>query len=126
MSFAFVFRLKNNGIYLLFKLLLPHKGDIEVVGLIGTDLRSKELRLDKVLGNDLHGLAVLFVDSQKEQGQHDDDHAEGCQADIAQRLEQKEGRQSDDCRRTEADELSLGQIEEYLGFNLCEVTGAMS
>ena len=33
MSLAFVFRLKNNGIYLLFKLLLPHKGDIKVVAI---------------------------------------------------------------------------------------------
>lgn len=44
------------------------------------------------------------------------------EADIARTFEQKERRHSDERRRTEADQLSFGQIEKHFGFHPRKVT----
>lgn len=41
---------------------------------------------------------------------------------LARAFEQKERRHSDECRRTEADQLSFGQIEKHFGFHPRKVT----
>ena len=42
--------------------MLPHEGGVVVIGLIGADLRANESGFDEMLGDDLQGLSVLFLD----------------------------------------------------------------
>ncbi len=64
----------DNGIYLLFHLLLPHKGRIGVVGLVGPLLRLDEAALDDLPYHHFKGLAVALIQGQQEARQHGEHH----------------------------------------------------
>ena len=54
--------------------MLPDQGRISVVGLVGPLLWLDEAALDNLPNHDFKGLAVAFVQGQKEAGEHDKDH----------------------------------------------------
>jgi len=103
--------------------VLTHQSIVIIVCLIRANLGTDEFCLNEMSCDDLQRLTVLFVHSQKEQREHDDNHAECCQTDIAGAFHQKEKRHPNECRRTEADQLAFSQIEEHLGFHPRQVTG---
>ena len=116
------FSFLNNGIYLLFRIVLPHQGSVEIVGLIGSDFRADEFTLDKVPGNDLQRLTVFLIHGEEEQREHDDNHSHGRKAQVASASEQEKGRDTNQRRRPEADELPFCQAKEYL----CLYSGQVS
>ena len=54
--------------------MLPHKGRVSVVGLVGPLLWLDEAALDDLPDHHFKGLAVALIQGQQEAGQHDKDH----------------------------------------------------
>lgn len=118
-----LFRVLNNGLYLLFHLVLPHEGRVIVVGRIGADLGADELRLDEVPRHRLQRLPVLLIHGEEEQREHETDHPHDGEAGVAGTLHQEECRYADERRRPEADELPFRQPKEHLGLYPRQVAG---
>jgi len=104
-------------------LVLPHKGGVKVVGLIGALFGAQEVQAGKLPDHLLQRLAVALVHRQKEKRKHGEHHHQsggtGAQAAPAQ----KEQRHADECAAAEADQLPLRQVESDLRFNFCQVLG---
>ena len=104
-------------------MVLPHKGGVKVVGLIGALFGAQEVQAGKLPGHLLQRLAVALVHRQKEKRKHGEHHHQsggtGAQAAPAQ----KEQRHADECAAAEADQLPLRQVESDLRFNFCQVLG---
>lgn len=70
----------------------------------------------------LHNLfgrqAVLFVQRQKEEREHDQHHTQRGGTVPGAAPEQKEKRDADECAAAKTQELPLGQIEQHLIFYL--------
>ena len=64
-----------------------------------------------------------FVHTEQNEGQHHKDHAEGGRAGINHIFEEKEKRNSHECRCSKTDKLSAGQTEQHFGFDLGKVLG---
>jgi hypothetical protein len=64
----------DNRIYLLFHLVLPHKGRVSVIGLVGPFLWLDKAALDNLPDHDFKGLAVPFVQGQQKAGEHGEYH----------------------------------------------------
>ena len=71
---ASCFYFLDNRIYLLFHLVLPHKGRVSVIGLVGPFLWLDEAALDNLPDHDFKRLAVAFVQSQQKAGEHGEYH----------------------------------------------------
>ena len=107
--------------YLLFVVVQPLHGGIQIVGLVRADFGCEELRPDEVAQHLLQGLAVLLIDAEQEEGQHQADHQQG-RALVADAAPGEDvGRYADQTARAEANELALGQIERYLRLYFGEV-----
>ena len=90
-----------------------HEQCIVVVGLIRSNLRTQKSRLNIVRQHLFQRLSVFLVHTEKERREHNSHHAEGG-GSIATRIpENEKQRHSNQCRRSEADELSLCQVESY-------------
>ncbi len=104
-------------------MVLPHKGGVKVVGLIGALFGAQEVQAGKLPDHLLQRLAVALVHRQKEKRKHGEHHHQsggtGAQAAPAQ----KEQRHADECAAAEADQLPLRQVESDLRFNFCQVLG---
>ena len=104
-------------------MVLPHKGGVKVVGLIGALFGAQEVQAGKLPDHLLQRLAVALVHRQKEKRKHGEHHHQsggtGAQAAPAQ----KEQRHTDECAAAEADQLPLRQVESDLRFNFCQVLG---
>ena len=102
--------------------MYPKLQPVSLTGEKWSNFGAYKLCLNEMVCNNLKRLPILFIHRQEEQWEHDDDHAQCCQTDIAKRFEQKEKRHSDKCRRSKANELPFCQIKEYLGFYPRQVT----
>ena len=69
----------------------------------------------------LQRLAVLFVDAEQEEGQHQADHQQRRRFVPDAVPREDVGGYADQTARAEANELALGQVERYLRFYSGEV-----
>ena len=104
-------------------MVLPLQGGIEVVGFVGALPGPQEADVQNVAQHLLQWLAVLFIDAQQEEGQHDQDHAQRRRAAPQRPFEQKEKRDAQEGTAAEADKLALGEVERHLGFYFGQVLG---
>ena len=101
----------------------PLQGGVHIFRPVGADLGGEELRPDEVAQHLLQRLAVLLIDTEQEEGQHQADHQQG-RALVADAAPGEDvGRYADQTARAEANELALGQVERYLCFYSGEVFG---
>ena len=92
-------------------MLLPRKGGVKVVGLIGALFGAQEVQADKLPDHLFQRLAVALVHRQ----------SGGAGAQAAP--EEKEQRNADERAAAKADQLPLCQVESDLRFNFCQVLG---
>ena len=76
-----------------------------------------------MLQQNLQWLAVPLKHGEHEKRQHDDDHERCRHADADGSLGQEEHRHADQGTEPEADNLTFGQIEQKLGFDLGQILG---
>ena len=103
-------------------MVLPRKGGVKVVGLIGALFGAQEVQADKLPNHLFQRLAVALVHRQKEKRKHGEHHHQsGGGAQAAP--EEKEQRNADERAAAKADQLPLCQVESDLRFNFCQVLG---
>ena len=98
--------------------MLPHKGRVSVVGLVGPLLWLDEAALDNLPYHHFKGLAVAFVQGQQEAGEHGEYHNQRGGAGRDAAPDQKEKRDANKQRTAKTNELAFRQPEYYLGFDL--------
>ena len=102
-------------------MIQPLHSGVEIVGLVGTDLGGEELRPDEVAQRLLQGLAVLFVDAEQEEGQHEADHQQSRSL-VAEAVPGEHiGGYANQTAYAETDELARGQVERHLRLYFGEV-----
>ena len=104
-------------------MVLPRKGGVKVVSLIGALFRAQEVQADKLPDHLFQRLAVALVHRQKEKRKHGEHHHQSGGAGAQAAPEEKEQRNADERAAAEADQLSLRQVESDLRFNFCQVLG---
>ena len=104
-------------------MVLPRKGGVKVVGLIGALFGAQEVQAQQLEGHLLHGLAVALVHRQKEKRKHGEHHHQSGGAGAQAAPEEKEQRNADERAAAKADQLPLCQVESDLRFNFCQVLG---
>ena len=111
----------DNRLYLLFHLILTHKGVVCVDGLIGALLGAQKAAFYDLPPHHFKGLPVLLIHPKQKTGEHDNDHhhCRSRRPDAA--FEQKEKRHSHERRQPKTNKLPLCQIEKYLGFNFRQI-----
>jgi len=92
-------------------LVLPHKGGVSVVGLIGPLFGAQETALNHLLNHYFKGLAVPLKQSEQQSRQHGKNHQQGRRAVGKIVPGQKIKRPAREERAAEADQLPLGQPE---------------
>lgn len=103
--------------------MLPHKGNIGVVGLVGPLLGLDEAALDDLPYHHFKGLAVALVQSQQEARQHGEHHNQSRRAASHLAPEQKIKRDAYKKRTAEADQLPFGKAKHDFGFYAGQVLG---
>ena len=101
----------------------PLQGGVHIFRPVGADLGGEELRPDEVAQHLLQRLAVLLIDAEQEEGQHQADHQQGRALVSDTAPGEDVGRYADQTARAEANELALGQVERYLRFYSGKVFG---
>ena len=96
--------------------MLPHKGSIGVVGLVGPFLGLDKAALDDLPYHHFKRLAVALVQGQQEARQHGEHHNQGRRAASHPAPEQKIKRDAYEKRTAEADQLPFGKAKHNLGF----------
>jgi len=92
-------------------LVLPHKGGVSVVGLIGPFLGAQETALNHLLNHYFKGLVVPLKQSEQQSRQHGKNHQQG-RCTVGKIVPgQKIKRSAREERTAEADQLPLGQPE---------------
>lgn len=104
-------------------MILPLHCGVEIIGLVGPFLGTKEHDLDHVVDDDLQMLAVLFVESKKESRDHGYDHQKAGRGIAQGSLGSKVQRDANGNTNAEADQLPLRQVKQHLGFDLGKVLG---
>ena len=107
--------------YLLFVVVQPLHGGIQIVGLVRADFGGEELRPDEVAQHLLQGLSILLVDAEQEEGQHEADHQQSRRLVADAVPGEHIGGYADQTARTKANELARSQIERHLRFYFGEV-----
>ena len=102
-------------------MVLPLQGGIEVVGFVRALLGPKEADVEDVSHHLFQRLAVLFVDAQHEEREHDQDHAQRRRAAPQRPFEQKEKRDAEYSTAAETNELAFRQVERHFGFYFGQV-----
>lgn len=101
----------------------PFQGGVHIFRPVGADFGGEELRPDEMAQHLLQRLAVLLIDAEQEEGQHQADHQKGRTLVSDAAPGEDVGGYADQTARAEANELALGQIERYLRFHPREVLG---
>ena len=96
-------------------MVLPRKGGVKVVGLIGALFRAQEVQAHKLPDHLLQRLAVTLVHRQKEKREHGEHHHQSGGAGAQATPEEKEQRNADERAAAEADQLSFGKAKHNLG-----------
>ena len=104
-------------------MVLPRKGGVKVVGLIGALFGAQEVQADKLPNHLFQRLAVALVHRQKERRKHGEHHHQSGGAGAQAAPEEKEQRNADERAAAKADQLPLCQVESDLRFNFCQVLG---
>ena len=99
----------------------PLQSGVKVFCPVGPDLGNEELRPDEVAQHLLQGQAVLFIDAEQEEGQHQADHQQRRRFISETAPREDIGGYADQPARAEANELALGQVEGHLVFYLGKV-----
>ena len=108
-------------LFLCADILVDHR--IEIISLINPLFRTQEPCLYVVLQYHFQGLTMLFIHGKQKAWKHDNDHEKRGRTCSDCILGQKEQRQTNQCSCSEADHLTLGQVEEKFCFDLCQVFG---
>lgn len=96
---------------------------VDVLRLIGPTLGHQELRPDEVAQHLFQRLAVLLVDAEEEEGQHQADHQQGrCVVADTASGENVSG-YSDQAAHTETNELAGSQVKSDFRSHFGEVFG---
>ena len=101
----------------------PLQGGKEIVGLVGALLGAEKADVQNIAGHLFQRLAVLLIDTQQEEGQHDQNHAQRCRAAPQRPFEQKEKRDAEYSTAAETNELAFRQVERHFGFYFGQVLG---
>ena len=104
-------------------MVLPLQSGIKIVDFIGALLGPEESDVQDIADHLLQRLAVLFVDAQHEEREHDQDHAHRRRAAPQRPFEQKEKRDAEYSAAAKANELAFRQVERHLGFYFGQVLG---
>ena len=104
-------------------MILPLHCGIEIVGLVGPFLGTKEHDLDHVVDDNLQMLTILFIEGEKKGRQHGHDHQKACSGIAQCALSTEVQRHTDGNANAEADQLPLRQVKQHLGFDLGKVFG---
>ena len=102
-------------------MIQPLQSGVQIVGLVGADFGGEKLRPDEVTQHLLHGLAVLLVDAEQEEGQHQTDHQQSSPLVPDTAPGEDIGGYANQTAHTEANELALGQVERHLRLYFGEV-----
>ena len=97
--------------------MLPHKGRVSVVGLVGPLLWLDEAALDNLPDYHFKGLAVPFVQGQQEAGEHGEYHNQRGGAGGDAPPDQQKKRDAYKKRTAKTDQLPFRQSEYHLGFH---------
>ena len=97
--------------------MLPHKGRVSVIGLVGPFLWLDEAALDNLPDHDFKGLAVPFVQGQQEAGEHGEYHNQRGGAGGDAPPDQQKKRDAYKKRTAKTDQLSFRQSQYHLGFH---------
>lgn len=97
--------------------MLPHKGRVSVVGLVGPLLWLDEAALDNLPYHHFKGLAVALIQGQQEARQHGEHHNQRRRAASHPAPEQKIKRDAYKKRTAKTDQLPFRQSQYHLGFH---------
>ncbi len=97
--------------------MLPHKGRVSVVGLVGPLLWLDEAALDNLPYHHFKGLAVAFVQGQQEAGEHGEYHNQRGGAGRDAPPDQQKKRDTYKKRTAKTDQLPFRQSQYHLGFH---------
>ena len=98
--------------------MLPHKGGVGVVRLVGAFLGLDKAALDDLHNHHFKGLAVTLVHGKQKARQHGKHHKERRRTGGDAAPDQQEKRDTDQQRTAKTKELAFRQPEYYLGFDL--------
>ena len=102
-------------------MILPLQSGIEIVGFVRALLGPEEADIKNVPHHLFQRLAVLLVDAQHEEREHDQDHAQCRRAAPQRPFEQKEKRDAEYSTAAETNELAFRQVERHFGFYFGQV-----
>ena len=105
------------------QIFLPTKQIVEVVRHIRALLWSQKTDLQNVADDLFQRLPVFLIHGQKEEREHDENHADRRRAGANASFEQKEKRYAYQRAASETQQLSFCQIEHDLGFHRVQVLG---
>lgn len=94
-------------------MVLPHEGGVQVIGLVGPLLGPDKDGLYHLPGNHFKGLAMPFIQGEKQPRQHGEHHKERRRASGDAAPEQEKKRYADEKRPAETDKLPLCQPEQH-------------
>lgn len=94
-------------------MVLPHEGGVQVIGLVGPLLGPEKDGLYHLPGNHFKGLAVPFIQGEKQPRQHGEHHKERRRAGGDVAPEQEKKRYADEKRPAETDKLPFCQPEQH-------------
>ena len=103
--------------------MLPHKGRISVIGLVGPFLWLDEAALDNLPDHDFKGLAVPLIEGQKQARKHGEHHNQRRRAGGDAAPKQKEKRDAYQQRTAKTNELPFRQPKHHLGFHAGKILG---
>ena len=103
--------------------MLPHKGRVSVVGLVGPLLWLDEAALDNLPYHHFKGLAVALIQRQQKARKHGKHHKERRRTGGDAAPDQQEKRDTDQQRAAKTNELAFRQPEYHLGFHLGKILG---
>lgn len=98
-------------------------GCVEVVGLVDPGAGPHMACLHVLPEQLLQRLPMPLEHGEHEKGQHDGDHEQGSHAGAEDVLRQEEQRHARQRAQTEAEHLTLGQVEQEFGFDPRQVLG---
>lgn len=96
--------------------MLPHKGGVGVVRLVGALLGLNKAALDDLHNHHFKGLAVTFIHGKQKARQHGKYHEQGRRAVGKNATGEKIQRDADHQRPGKTDQLPFGKPKHNLGF----------
>ena len=110
-------------VHLFFQSNVAVNRGVEIIGFINANPRAFKPGFNNVLQDGFQRLSVLLIHGKQKERKHDHDHDHGREARTQSTLHKEEHRYAYQRTDAKANDLTLGQAEEKLGFNLGQVFG---